>query len=218
MSFELTDLELQNFNLTFWVESEQVEFGSYTLAEDAVTHEIKYDNKIRFHKPTQNKCLPNRFVVRSLAKVVDGVRGPIRAVGVDLETPLNSLQKVISKDLKCILDDPQSVLSETLIDLPGFKVRQVRNEAFLVTDKVNGLVHSEWGLQETDWAVYSSNVNSRIVARMHCDSQFRTFKNLMRGIIEIGLMDNRPESSVVLCDNETHRIVYFRVKDNPKSI
>lgn len=135
MSFAFSQLELRSMNLTFWVTSETVEFGRYVFNGETLQHEAGFDSKIRFHKPTQNLSDPTEFLIRSVCKVIDGIRGPIRAID-GTQRPLRSNElSDIRFLLKSLRNDSNCFLNEVLLSHPLLTIKQILSPEVVVTHK-----------------------------------------------------------------------------------
>lgn len=193
MSFTLTELELQSYNLTFWLESDVVEFGRWEFDTLNCQFHTVFSNKVRFHKPAQNKCDPIEFVLKSSAKVLDGVRGPIRPQHLTVELKYEEVVAQVRVLLKSLRMNPRALYETQFVEHPFVKITQTAFEAFYLTDLTTNQVKSVTGLPAVNWELI-----------------LNVAKDLTKGL-PVELPKTRPEKSWVLLENEQYRLSYYRV-------
>lgn len=216
MSFKLTDLELRSYSLTIWIESDILQFGSYKMDMSKVKHDVHYNDRVRFHKPGINRYPPEQFVVRSIARIVDNERGPIRYA--DTKKPYVASSEFDTQVKVCLLNllaDPQLIQNKELLKSDYLTALQGRKESFFFTIKDSNICFEVCGSDFSTWLTFKDAKikelqrvidSGELNKSMHNKSTYKT-------IIDATLnsLKERPNESAVLLENELYRIAYYRV-------
>lgn len=209
MSYQFSKAELESMNLTIWVNSGRVTFGKFDYDRESMSHTVSHSNVVRFHKPPQNRRDPVDFVIQSVAKLIDGVRGPLSVPG----TPLTQIPEPAVNDirsaLKTLRDNPSALLNEVLIETPWLTVKQPLHSVLVCEVKGYDICYALAGMFDYLDGIHA-HIDRTLMGKVSKEYSQKVKRYMEEALSE--LKGNRVTDSKVLFEDDILRLALRTVK------